>query len=222
MVFDTKKLENITTHELGLLLLLYDERVDKSRTVVEVKDVNIVELLDDLEKKGYILKTNYSTDHGYVPPLKKYSWCLIEKGKQALAENCIPEEKSNKVLSTKALVDRCNALAEKLMEIFPIGTKPGTSVKWRGYKGGVSEKLQKIIKNGNEFTDEEAIEATKAYVASFNGMYTTMRALPYFLSKNEIVGGEVKKTCDFMTYVEDLRSNPQQNNLSKDWDIELR
>lgn len=222
MVFDTKKLENITTHELGLLLLLYDERVDKSRTVVEVKDVNIVELLDKLEKKGYILKINYSTDHGYVPPLKKYSWCLIEKGKQALAENCVPEKKSKKIVSTSELIARCDALAEKLSEIFPVGTKPGTSLKWRGYKDGVSEKLQNLIKKGNEFTDEEAIEATKAYVASFNGMYTTMRVLPYFLSKNDIVGGEVKKTCDFMTYVEDLRSNPQQNNLSKDWDIELR
>ena len=108
------------------------------------------------------------------------------------------------------------------MELYPMGKKPGTNNQWRGYKGGVSEKLQKLLVGGETFTDEEAIEATRAYVDGFNGMYTNMRVLPYFLGKNEVVGGEVKKTCDFMSYVEDIRNNPQQVGISNDWDVALR
>lgn len=222
MVFDTENLENLTIKELGLLLLLYDKRVDKSRTVVQVKDVDIYELLDSLERKKYVISSIYSTDFNYRPPYKHTMWSLVEKGKQVLAENCMQTVKEVKTISTKELVSRCDSLADKLMELYPAGTKPGTSLKWRGYKKGVSEKLQKLIKNGNEFTDEEAINATKAYINSFGGMYTTMRVLPYFLSKNEIVGGESKKTCDFMSYVEDLRNNTKSQSTSVDWTIELR
>ena len=222
MIIDTENLGELTLPELGVLLLLYDKRVDKSRTLVEVKDKDIKDLIHSLWKKGFVYASVYSTDNNYNPPLKHLSYSLLEKGKLALAEACVQEKPVLKRVNTKVIRDRCNELALKLMEIYPKGKKPGTANQWRGYKGGISEKLQKLIQLGNEFTDEEAINATKAYVSGFNGMYTNMRTLPYFLGKNEIVGGEVKKTCDFMSYVESLRDNPEQVNLNKDWEIELR
>ena len=147
---------------------------------------------------------------------------MIDRGRQALADNCVSNKKVFSAAEKKAIKDRCDLLAPKLMELYPMGKKPGTSQQWRGYKGGVSDKLQKLIINGNEFTDDEAIAATKAYIAGFNGLYTLMRILPYFLSKSEIVGGETKKTCDFMSYVEDVRSNPTQSSMKQDWDVALR
>lgn len=222
MVIDTENLGEMTLPELGLLLMLYDKRVDKSRTVVQVKDTDIRQVLAELQKKGYVMASVYATDQNHRPPLQHVAWSLLEKGKLALAEACVQEKPVLKRAASKAIKDRCDALAPKLMELYPMGKKPGTNNQWRGYKGGVSEKLQKLLAGGEEFTDEEAIEATKAYVDGFNGMYTNMRVLPYFLGKNEVVGGEVKKTCDFMSYVEDIRNNPQQVGISNDWDVALR
>ena len=220
MIIDTNNL-TIPLHELALLLLLYDSRVDKSRTVIQVRDKDIQEALSKLVEEGYIMDAIYETDNNYRPPYRHISWSLLEKGKLLLAENCVQEKPVLKRVNNRAVKARCDALALKLMELYPAGKKPGTNNQWRGYKGGVSEKLQKLIASGEVFTDEEAISATKAYIDGFNGMYTNMRILPYFLGKNEIVGGEVKKTCDFMSYVEDMRNNPQQANLAKDWDVTL-
>jgi hypothetical protein len=222
MVIDTENLNGLSLPEVGLLLMLYNKKLDKSRVVMQVKDTDIKEILHSLYKKGFISASIYSTDSAFTPPYKHLCYSLLEKGKIALAENCVQEKKVLKRAVTKSIKDRCDALAIKLMEIYPMGKKPGTNTQWRGYKGGISERLQKLIIAGNEFTDEEAVAATKSYVTGFNGMYTTMRCLPYFLGKKELVGGEVKNSCDFMTFVEDIRNNPQQINVSKDWDLALR
>lgn len=222
MVIDTENLNTLTLHEVAALLLLYDRRVEKSKAVVEVRDTDMDKLFHSLEEKGFIVSSIYSTDNSTRPPFQHVCYSLIEAGRQALADNCVSNRNILKTANKDSIKKRCDALAPRLMEIYPVGKKPGTSNQWRGYTGGVSEKLQKILLNGNEFTDDEAIEATKAYVDGFNGMYTNMRTLPYFLGKNEIVGGEVKKTCDFMSYVEDIRNNPQQAHISKDWDVSLR
>lgn len=222
MIFDTNNLDTLTIHELGLLLMLYDKSLDNSKTVLEVKDTDISNLLEGLCKKGYIISCIYATDFNQKPPYQHISYSLVQKGKNVLADNCVQDKTVNKLLSKRIVEQRCNALAPKLMELFPIGTKPGTSLKWRGNTPAVSEKLQKIILSGNDFTDEEAIAATKSYVDSFNGIYTTMRILPYFISKNIIKGGELEKTRDFLSYIEDLRNNPQQKAVSRDWESELK
>lgn len=221
MVIDTENLNGLSLPEVGILLMLYNKDLDKSRTVMQVKDTDIKEILHSLYKKGFISASIYSIDKVFTPPYKHLCYSLLEKGKIALAENCVQEKRVLKRAVTKAIKDRCDALAPQLMEIYPAGKKPGTNTQWRGYKGGVSDKLQKLIVDGNEFTDDEAIEATKSYVTGFGGLYTTMRCLPYFLSKRELVGGEVKSSCDFMTFVEDIRNNTQ-SHVSSNWDIELR
>lgn len=222
MVIDTENLASLSLPELGLLLLLYNKDLDKSRTVMQVKDTDIRQVLHTLYTKGFISAAVYSTDTKYNPPYKHLCYSLLEKGKIALADNCSQDKSLLKKAASKAIKARCDVLAKKLMDIYPAGKKPGTNTQWRGYRGGISEKLQKLLVTGNDFTDDEAIEATKAYVTGFNGMYTDMRCLQYFLGKRELVGGEVKVSCDFMTYVEDIRNNPQQVNMSKDWEVELR
>lgn len=221
MIIDTENLDSLKLHELALLLLLYDKRLERTRTVLEVKDVDILGVLNDLEKRGLIVSSIYATDFNHKPPFQHTCWALIEKGRQALADNCVQDQKVKKIVSDKALKTRFEALAPKLMEIFPLGNKPGTSLKWRGNIASIAERLLKVY-SLTEFTDEEAIAATKNYVDSFNGDYTAMRVLMYFICKNVIKGGEIEKTRDFLSYIEDIRSNPQQSTLRKDWDIELR
>lgn len=221
MIIDTENLDTLTLPELAVLLLLYDKRLDASKTLLEVKDTDLESMFKSLEKKRYIISSVYATDFDKEPSYKHVSWSLVEKGKQALANNCLKDPQINKKISNKNLAKRFYALAPKLMEIYPQGIKPGTSLQWRGNQKSIAERLLKVYLQ-QEFTDEEAIKATKAYVQSFNGDYTTMRVLLYFICKNVIKGGEVEKTRDFLSYVEDIRSNPQQTNLKKDWEVELR
>lgn len=221
MIIDTENLDSLQLHEVALLLLLYDKKLERTKTVLEVKDVDILGVLNNLEKKGLIISSIYATDFNYKPPFQHTCWSLIEKGRQALADNCVQDQKVRKVVSDRALKTRFEALAPKLMEIFPLGNKPGTSLKWRGNITSIAERLIKVY-SLSEFTDEEAIAATKNYVSSFNGNFDTMRVLMYFICKNVIKGGEVEKTRDFLSYVEDVRNNPVQTTMKKDWDIELK
>ena len=82
-----------------------------------------------------------------------------------------------------------NYLVGQLREIFPKGIKTG-SAAWRGNKREITLRLQKFFKIYDKYTDEELISATKKYVESFNGNYTYMRILKYFILKDEVKIGE--------------------------------
>lgn len=79
-----------------------------------------------------------------------------------------------------------NYLVGQLREIFPKGIKTG-SAAWRGNNREITLRLQKFFKIYNsKYSDEEIINATKKYVESFNGNYTYMRILKYFILKDEV------------------------------------
>ena len=81
---------------------------------------------------------------------------------------------------------RLENLAKQLMEVFPEGKKTGTTMYWRGNVKEIKLKLKKFFKRyGDQYTDEQIIQATKAYVSSFNGNYSYMRVLKYFIWKDE-------------------------------------
>ena len=64
-------------------------------------------------------------------------------------------------------------LAMALKEIYPTGKKPGTNIMWRGNTVEIVKKL-KLLHTSYKFqyTFEQAVNATKRYVDSFNGDYT--------------------------------------------------
>ena len=73
-------------------------------------------------------------------------------------------------------------LAEKLMQIFPQGKKPGTPYYWKCNKREISLKLKSFFKlYGVKYTEEEILSAAHRYVESFNGDYRFMRLLKYFI-----------------------------------------
>ena len=123
--------------------------------------------------------------------------------------------------------ERCTQLAEKLREIFPAGKKPGYAYTWRDSVSCIADRLKKFFMKYGEYTDEQVIEATKAYVASFNGNYTYMQLLKYFIWKNKVTGeevvrgrivGEVEKQSQLAAWIEDT----PEKSTSADWDIALR
>ena len=125
---------------------------------------------------------------------------------------------SDKLVENKQ--DEFIALANELKEIFPEGRKEGTTYSWRGSTAEIAKKLKNlVVKYGCSFTREEAIEATKAYVASFNGDYRYMKLLKYFLLKTpRNNNGDVEVESDFMAYLENKDAIEKHNG---NWAIDL-
>lgn len=117
-----------------------------------------------------------------------------------------------------------DTLASTLMNIFPKGKKNGTNYYWRGNKKDIKLRLQKFYKlYGNKFSSETIIRATENYVKSFNGNYTFMRLLKYFIWKDERkIDGEGKsyilETSDLADFIE----NEGQGEEVNDWTSTLK
>ena len=116
-------------------------------------------------------------------------------------------------------LERYRALADKMREIYPKGLKPGTNYQWRDSTAIIADRLIKLVaKYDIEFTDEEAIEATKRYIASFNGNYRYMQILKYFISKQKPVeGAPAEQNSQFLSFLQ----NKECTIESQDWTANL-
>ena len=115
-------------------------------------------------------------------------------------------------------MERFSVLATKLQELFPKGKKPGTNCMWRDSHTIITKRLKAIYdKYDCNFTDDEAVEATKKYIDSFNGDYRFMQVLKYFLHKRNLITGEV--SSQFLSYIENLG---QEDVYNTNWMDEVR
>ena len=120
--------------------------------------------------------------------------------------------------------DRIANLAIKLMEIFPKEKKSGTNHYFRGNTKDITLKLKKFFKlYGNKYSDEQVLNAAQAYVSSFNGNYTYMRILKYFIWKDEKKMNEdgeryIEETSDLASWIE----NAGSENSNQNWEVELK
>ena len=97
------------------------------------------------------------------------------------------------------------ALAEKIRDCFPKGKMKDrfgrdTPYYYRCNKSEVSKALNRFFTQFGNYPDSEIIDATKRYVASFNGNYTGMRLAKYFIMKNS--PADVNNACYFYSRVE--------------------
>jgi hypothetical protein len=110
-------------------------------------------------------------------------------------------------------------LAQKMIELFPIGKKPGTSYLWRGNLQMITRRLNQLYeKSGAKFTDEEALAATEAYVKENNGN-PYMRILKYFIFKNQVGGYGNELDSDLLSWIENIRNGgteQQQQTLTEE------
>lgn len=152
------------------------------------------------KEDGYIL---YDALNIYGQPIKAE---LTPKGTQLVEDLLIKSEFNDNS------IERFIALADKLRELYPKGKKEGTQYTWRESSAIIAKRLMVLIKRtGVQFTDEEAIEATRKYVESFNGNYTYMKLLKYFIIKmdNNKVDEEgkivVEETSELLNYISNLK-----------------
>ena len=77
-------------------------------------------------------------------------------------------------------------LADSLRELYPEGKKQGTYYYWRDSTKVIAQRLAIFFKKySNRFTKEDIINATKAYIETFNGNYQYMQLLKYFIYKDD-------------------------------------
>ena len=108
-----------------------------------------------------------------------------------------------------------NDLANKMRELFPEGRKPGTTYYWRDSTPIIAKKLKTVVEKFNtQFTEEQALDATRRYVESFNGDYRFMQLLKYFILKTDKATGDVRSDFLSLLQKENLLSATQLTVLS--------
>lgn len=159
------------------------------------------------------LRSQLPANLGIESPLIDWQFFVTDKGVELLSNVVIESEPQ-----IKQLGDRFEILAEKLRKVYPSGKKDNTYY-WRDSTQVIAKRLRLFAKKyGMDFTDEQAVEATKRYVDSFNGNYKYMQLLKYFIMKNVNEGGQVAEVSQLLSYME----NPEDTQFENDWDIELR
>ena len=118
--------------------------------------------------------------------------------------------------STIPSVESLTELASKLREVFPKGMKVGSSA-WRGNIREITLRLQKFFKlYGTQYTLDQIFDATKRYVETFNGDYSRMRILKYFILKHD------KETGEDISDLANFLENDCVSDNADDWLVELR
>lgn len=160
-----------------------------------------------LVSKGLITKAN-----GTMQSLnRKYS--ATEKG-IALADELIADSEESIVIRE----DSIKELADKLREIYPEGKMAGTSYYYRCNRADIVRKLKSFFRRYGDYSPEQIIEATQRYINSFNGNYTYLRLLKYFIWKDENKDGEVLQVSQLADWIE---NKGEVNPTNSDWTTSL-
>jgi len=118
-------------------------------------------------------------------------------------------------------------LAKQMRELYPQGKMKDrygrmTPYYYRCNNGEVVKKLKKFFTIFGNVSDEDILDATKRYVASFQGNYTGMRLIKYFILKDDVKPsedgtGHVEQISDLATFLENKESEEEDENNDDSW-----
>lgn len=113
-------------------------------------------------------------------------------------------------------------LAKQMRELYPQGKMKDrygrmTPYYYRCNNSEVVKKLKKFFTIFGNYSNEEILDATKRYVASFQGNYSNMRLIKYFILKDDVRPGEdgqghVEQISDLATFLENKESEEEEVN----------
>jgi len=157
----------------------------------------------ELIRKGYI-----TADRNDL--FQQVGWRLTNKGTEVIDSVIVDSDKKSKP------DERLTQLATRLKEVFPKGKKDGTNYYWADGVALIVRRLKLFFrKYGDTYTDEQIVKAAEKYVQGFNGNYTYMRLLKYFIFKEKVgAAGEVEGESELINYIENAG---QEENLRNDW-----
>ena len=111
-------------------------------------------------------------------------------------------------------------LAKQMRELYPQGKMKDrfgrpTPYYYRCNNGEVVKKLKKFFTIFGNVPDEDILDATKRYVASFQGNYTGMRLIKYFILKDDVKPsedgtGHVEQISDLATFLENKEEGEEE------------
>lgn len=163
---------------------------------------------EELIKEGLITKYNGSM----FEPERRYS--LMDKAEELLTKIIINSDSNVTKRSTNI-----EELADKLRDIYPNGKIVNSNYYYRCNRQDIINKLKTFFKMyGTKYTDEQIINATQKYIDSFNGNYTYLKLLKYFIWKDERLKGESVQSllADF------IENESSENITNTDWTVELK
>lgn len=162
----------------------------------------------ELVRKGYI-----TADRNDL--FQQVGWRLTNKGTEVIDSVIVDSDKKSKP------DERLTQLATRLKEVFPKGKKDGTDYYWADGVALIVRRLKLFFrKYGDTYTDEQIVKAAEKYVQGFNGNYTYMRLLKYFIFKEKIgAAGDVEGDSELISYIENAG---QEENLRNDWTSTLK
>lgn len=162
----------------------------------------------ELIRKGYI-----TADRNGL--FQQVGWRLTNKGTEVIDSVIVDSDKKSKP------DERLTQLATRLKEVFPKGKKDGTNYYWADGVALIVRRLKLFFrKYGDTYTDEQIVKAAEKYVQGFNGNYTYMRLLKYFIFKEKVgAAGEVEGDSELISYIENAG---QEENLRNDWTSTLK
>ena len=114
---------------------------------------------------------------------------------------------------------RLTELAKKMRECYPEGKMPGTAYYYRCNNREVVLKLKKFFLQYGNYTDDKIIDATKRFVASFQGAYRYLPLIKYFISKNKTITDEdgdkhIQEVSELASYLE---NKDTENSNNENW-----
>ena len=122
-------------------------------------------------------------------------------------------------------------LAKQMRELYPQGKMKDrygrmTPYYYRCNNGEVVKKLKKFFTIFGSVSNEDILDATKRYVASFQGNYTGMRLIKYFIIKDDVKPsedgtGHVEQISDLATFLENKESEGEEGVNNDDWTTKL-
>ena len=181
----------------------YNMTIDEVLLMIVLENnVNLDEAQKVLISKGYI---TVDRNELFLP----IGWRLTNVGKDMLNGIIVDSDKHQEPQ------DRLTELATKLKTIFPKGKKDGTNYYWSDGVPLIIRRLKLFFKKyGNDFTNEQIIQATEKYVEGFNGSYQYMRLLKYFIFKEKVgANGEIEGDSELISYIE----NADDEDLRNEW-----
>lgn len=168
--------------------------------------VNLTELFKSLEDRKVLVKDMFN------------NYLITQRWDDVASTILLDSDKD------RPTTERIESLAVKLADIFPKGKKEGTCYYFKGNRKDNILRLKKFFKLYGHYTDEQILDAARRYVNSFNGDYTYMRTLKYFIWKdarkiNENGEGYIEEVSDLASYIENAG---QEETLRNDWATTLR
>lgn len=129
------------------------------------------------------------------------------------------------ILDSNGAIDneeRLKNLANRMKEVYPKGKMLGTPYYYQCNTREIMLKLKKFFKIYGNYADDDIVDATKRFIASFNGNYKFLPLIKYFIFKDKLVMDEegqqhVSPESPLATFLENKDNNDNLVAASDDW-----